>query len=91
NFFTHITSDIKDGNFSNQENISAEQQKFLNLIDLFRKNEVKRIKKEAGSTRNSLLFMTILQETKNLGLFSFNLYKSQRDFMLYHTEKNNKA
>jgi len=91
NFFTHITSDIKDGNFSNQENISAEQQKFLNLIDLFRKNEVKRIKKEAGSTRNSLLFMTILQETKNLGLFSFNLYKSQRDFMLYHTEKNRKA
>lgn len=91
NFLARITTDIKDGSFANQENIATEQQKLLELIDLFRKNEVKRIKKEAGSTRNSLLFMTILQETKNLGLFSFNLYKSQRDFMLYHTEKNRKS
>jgi Na+/phosphate symporter len=88
NFLTHITTDIKDGTFANQESIAVEQQKLLNLIDLFRKNEVKRIKKETGSTRNSLLFMTILQETKNICLFSFNLYKSQRDFMLYHAEKN---
>lgn len=85
NFFTHISTDIKAASFDNQENIAGEQQKLLNLIDLFRKNEVKRIKKEAGSTRNSLLFMTILQETKNLCLFSFNLYKSQRDFVLYQT------
>ncbi|MDD4372533.1 MAG: inorganic phosphate transporter [Bacteroidales bacterium] len=90
NLYTHITTEIKDGNFSNQENIATEQQKLLGLIDLFRKNEVKRIKKEAGSTRNSLLFMTILQETKNLCLFSFNLYKSQRDFVHYYTEKNRK-
>ncbi|MCK9452183.1 MAG: inorganic phosphate transporter [Bacteroidales bacterium] len=89
NFFTHITTDIREANFTNQENIAGEQQKLLNLIDLFRKNEVKRIKKEAGSTRNSLLFMTILQETKNLCLFSFNLYKSQRDFVSYQSPKKN--
>lgn len=90
NFFTHITTDIKDANFENQDNIAGEQLKLLNLIDLFRKNEVKRIKKEAGSTRNSLLFMTVLQETKNLCLFSFNLYKSQRDFVSYQSPKNKK-
>ena len=84
-------TDIKDGVFANQESIAVEQLKLLNLIDLFRKNEVKRIKKEAGSTRNSLLFMTILQETKNICLFSFNLFKSQRDFMLYHNERNQKV
>jgi len=88
NFFTHITNDIHAGQFSNQENIATEQQKLLTLIDLFRKNEVKRIKKESGSTRNSLLFMTILQETKNLCLFSFNLYKAQRDFVIYHRTNN---
>lgn len=83
NYFAHVSTDITGSNFSNIENIIAEQQKVLSTIDLFRKNEVKRIKKEAASTRNSLLFMNILQETKNLCLFALNLYKAQRDFVVY--------
>lgn len=83
NYFAHISTDITGSNFKNIENIITEQQKILNLIDLFRKNEVKRIKKEAASTRNSLLFMNTLQETKNLCLFALNLYKAQRDFVIY--------
>ncbi len=86
-YFAHISTDITASNFNNLENIIVEQQKILNLIDLFRKNEVKRIKKEAVSTRNSLLFMNTLQETKNLCLFALNLYKAQRDFVVYR--KNN--
>ncbi len=87
NYFAHISTDITSSNFNNIDNVIAEQQKLLNLIDLFRKNEVKRIKKEAASTRNSLLFMNTLQETKNLSLFALNLYKAQRDFVVYR--KNN--
>jgi phosphate/sulfate permease len=83
NYFAHISTDITASNFKNIENIITEQQKVLNVIDLFRKNEVKRIKKESVSTRNSLLFMNILQETKNLYLFALNLYKAQRDFVVY--------
>lgn len=87
NFFTHITSEINEGRFISQDQIIAEQQKILNMIDLFRKNEVKRIKKETSSTRNSLLLMNILQETKNLLLFTLNLYKAQRDFVMYYESK----
>lgn len=90
NFFTHITTEINEGRFVNQDNIASEQQKILALIDLFRKNEVKRIKKDAVSTRNSLLFMNFLQETKNLLLFGFNLYKAQRDFINYYESKKQK-
>jgi len=87
NYFTHISTDIGDKNFNNQEALAAEQQKVLGLIDLFRKNEVKRIKKDSNSTRNTLLFLTILQESKNLLLFAFNLYKAQRDFLGYYLSK----
>lgn len=83
-FMTHVATDITDKNFSNQEFILSEQQKLLATIDLFRKNEVRRLKKGASSTRNSLLFMNILQESKNLLLFVVNLYKAQRDFVNYH-------
>jgi len=87
NYLTHIAADISVNKFSSQDNIATEQQKLLALVDLFRKNEVKRIKKDSGSTRNSLLFMTILQETKNICLYSFNLYKSERDFVNFANQK----
>ncbi|MDR0969408.1 MAG: inorganic phosphate transporter [Lentimicrobiaceae bacterium] len=80
-FLTKITTEINGHNFTHQDKIVDEQQKLLQIIDLFRKNEIKRIKKEAGSTRNSLLYIGILQETKNLCLFSINLYKAERDFI----------
>lgn len=86
---THVNTDITEKNFNNQEFILADQQKQLAMIDLFRKNEVRRLKKNASSTRNSLLFMNILQESKNLLLFIVNLYKAQRDFVTYHEMRKN--
>ena len=90
NYLTKISTDISEFNFTNQESIVAEQQKILGMIDLFRKNEVKRIKKETTSTKNTLLFLNILQESKNLLLFALNLYKAQRDFVNYHQGKTKK-
>jgi Na+/phosphate symporter len=88
-YLTRIATDINESNFNNLDSITTEQQKNIAMIDLFRKNEVKRIKKEGASTRNSLLYMTILQETKNLHLFALNLYKAQRDFVSFrHLNKD---
>ncbi len=81
---THVGTDIQEKNFNNQEFIISEQQKILGIIDLFRKNEVRRLKKNSSSTRNSLLFMNMLQESKNILLFVINLYKAQRDFVNFH-------
>lgn len=85
----HVAIEIAEKNFNNQEFVIAEQQRLLGTLDLFRKNEVRRLKKGASSTRNSLLFMNILQESKNLLLFLVNLYKAQRDFVIYHEMRRN--
>lgn len=45
-----------------------------------RKKHLKHIKKEPGSTRTNLLFLDILNETKNLVLNANNMYKAFRDF-----------
>jgi len=89
-YLTKISTDISENNFGNQEALVAEQQKVLGMIDLFRKNEVKRIKKDTSRTKNTLLFLNILQESKNLLLFALNLYKAQRDFVTYHQGKQKK-
>ncbi len=90
NYLTRIATDIQDQNFANQEALVAEQQNIANIIDLFRKNEVKRIKKETSRTKNTLLFLNVLQESKNIVLFALNLYKAQRDFVGYYQLKGKK-
>jgi len=46
------------------------------------------IKREEAGTKNSLLFLNTLTESKNLILNSINILKAQRDFVNY--SKNNK-
>lgn len=87
-FLSAIAEKILQNDFSQQETLANAQQKLLSQIDLVRKNEVKRMKKENVSSRNTLLLMGILQELKNLSLFAFNLYKSQRDFSRHHQTKD---
>lgn len=81
NYLVKIANEIQNFNFKERDGIADEQQKILSIIELFQKNEIKRVKKEARSTRNSMLFINILQETKNIILHSMNLYKSERDFV----------
>jgi phosphate/sulfate permease len=64
------------------------QQDMLNLLAKFKKKQIKRIKHEEVGTKNSLLYLTIINETKNLILNSINLLKSQRDFTLFDEGKN---
>ncbi|MDR0969409.1 MAG: inorganic phosphate transporter [Lentimicrobiaceae bacterium] len=81
NYLVKIATEIQNFNFTERDGIVNEQQNVLGIIELFQKNEIKRVKKEARSTRNSMLFINILQETKSLVLHSTNLYKSERDFV----------
>ncbi len=47
----------------------------------YRKKQIKRIKAKVVGTRNSGLYIGILQETKNYILYLGNLLKSHRDFI----------
>ncbi len=77
-----IINEIKGKDYSNLDMIIDKQQKLLDLIAKIRKAQVKRIKDFELHTRRSLLYLDILSETKNLILYSINLLKSQRDFIV---------
>jgi len=81
-FFTHINTIINDRNYvsGNIDSVLEEQEGLLKSIKKFRKEQIKRIKAEKVGTRNSVLFLGVLNETKNLVLYAGNLLKSARDF-----------
>ncbi len=75
-----ITDSVKNENFENTENIIEIQQDLTETINKYRIKQIKRIKNKEIGTKNSILYMDILTETKNIALYIVNLYKSQRDF-----------
>lgn len=48
----------------------------------YTKKQIRRVKANESGTRNSILFMNILNETKNIALQSGNLMKSQKNMIL---------
>ena len=81
---------IKDRKYSHLDIVFDLQQKILSSIEKARKAQVKRLKLEQVGTKNTLLYLNILQETKNLILYTVNLLKSHRDFLQYEEAKEKK-
>jgi len=77
-----IIAVVQSKDYYNLDVIIDKQQQLLDLIATTRKNQVKRIKEMELQTRRSLLYLDILAETKNLILYSINVLKSQRDFIM---------
>ncbi|SDC66128.1 hypothetical protein [Williamwhitmania taraxaci] len=82
NLFDKIIKMISDNDFTDIPTIILAQQDLLESINAARKNQVKRIKSNETGTRNSVLFLGILNESKNMLLQTINLLKAQRDFIL---------
>ncbi|MFK5854971.1 MAG: inorganic phosphate transporter [Bacteroidota bacterium] len=78
-----IISSIESGDYSSQDDIQTTLTQLLGLIESSNKKQIKRIKNNMVGTKNSILFMNIINESKNLSLQAVNLYKSQRDFVDY--------
>jgi len=79
-FTNRIIQLIKNKGFAQLDGLIEEQQEILKFIDSSRKKQVKRIKANEVGTRNSMLFLGLLSEYKNLMLQLVNLVKSYRDF-----------
>ncbi len=75
--------DSKD--YSNFSEITELRDDVLELCARLTKKQIKRVKEGENSTRNSILFLNILNESKNIALQSVNLMKSQRN--MYQTVK----
>ena len=89
-FFTHINTIINDRDYlsENIDSVLEEQEVLLKSIKKFRKEQIKRIKAEKVGTRNSVLFLGVLNETKNLILYAGNLLKASRDFATSNEEED---
>ncbi len=80
-FFNMILHTLKNRKYENSsEEIRKRKVSVLALLDILQRKQLKRIKKQEVSTRNSVLYLNILNETKNLTLFSVSLVKSNRNF-----------
>lgn len=65
--------------YSKFQEVTRLRDDILELCAKLTKKQIKRVKLRENSTRNSILFMNILNETKNIALQSVNLMKSQRN------------
>jgi Na+/phosphate symporter len=68
--------------YSKENAILEHQHIIMQLIPELRKKQVKRIKNEQASTKASLLYFSLIHESKNLLLHMINLLKSHRDFIV---------
>lgn len=83
-----IQNMIETHNFEESDKIIKLHQQVNEYIDRARKDQVKRIKNHEAGTKNSLLYLNILAETKNLSLFILNLFKAHRDFIVSSLGQN---
>ena len=82
---------LRTSDFSDFERILAKRD---NIFDLFVENiksQIKRVKNNESSIRNSILFLDIVNETKAMLLQSRNLMRAQRQFMGFEEGLNKKV
>ncbi len=80
-FLVEARTNIKEGTEVPSEQLKKERDDILLLMRSCRKNQIKRIKTGTVGTRNSMLFFGLLEESKNLVLFTSSLLKSHRDLI----------
>lgn len=79
-FYGLIFDVINSKDYAKVQDIILIREKLLAEIESFRKNQIKRLKHGEVGSKNSMLYLGLLHETKNLLLHSVNLVKAQRDF-----------
>jgi phosphate/sulfate permease len=81
-FFNHVLHVLKEGKFEKLDELIELRDNLLANLRALEKEQIKRIKNDEVSTRNSVLYFNIITETKNILLQLINVVKAQRDFMV---------
>lgn len=81
NIFSKVNFTLKNNDFSEVDYIVALRDELFVTISEAMTNQLLRIKHKESSTKASMLYITILNETKTMVLHSRNLVKSQRYFL----------
>jgi phosphate/sulfate permease len=80
NFALHI---IKESRFEQIDELIAKRQDILETMREQERRQIRRIKRKETNSRNSVLYFTLMSESKNLLLQTVNLLKATRDFVSY--------
>jgi Na+/phosphate symporter len=78
---------IEKGDYSGLEGIKERRGLILDLYSELVKKQIKRTKEKISGTRNSILYLNILNETKVIAMKSANLMRAQMN--LYNSEDLN--
>jgi phosphate/sulfate permease len=78
---TNINNMLRTKNFEELNSVLEMRDDLFTDITEAIKNELKRVKANESGTRTSMLYLTVLNETKTLVLQSRNLLKSQKHFL----------
>lgn len=81
-----IAEIIKTRNYDQMERVTAKNEALISEIEGLRKIQVKRIKKEQDNTKRSLLYLSVLFESRNIINDSLHMLKTQERFMNYDQE-----
>jgi phosphate/sulfate permease len=88
--YSDVMRMLKVKNYEDFDIIAERQQNIQRIIEETRKKQIKRIKGSETGTRNSILYLNILSEVKNLSLYVVNLLKASRDFEVTAHKTDNK-
>jgi Na+/phosphate symporter len=78
---------VKEGKYEKIDELIEERDQLLQSLKTLEREQIKLIKDNQVSTRNSVLYFNIITETKNLLLYMINMVKAQRDFVVHSQKK----
>ena len=84
--YRRINFMLREGDFSEIETVLTMRDQLFESIAEAIKSELTRINEARSNTKASMLYLTILTETKNMVLQSRNLLKSQQYFLKHRQE-----
>jgi Na+/phosphate symporter len=87
-FFSSTILVLEEKGFVDIDGILSDQKNLIDRLTLLSKQQLKRIKKQESGTKNSTLYLNVMNESKNLLLFTVNLIKAQRDFLIFKTSNS---
>jgi Na+/phosphate symporter len=79
-YYKQIIDTINTKKYENVQTIIDLRQNLIEKMNDYRTIQIKRVKHKEAGTKNSMLYLGILHEIKNLLLNGTNLLKAQRDF-----------
>ena len=90
--YARIVDMLRTSNYTDFERVLAKRDSLFDLFAENIKSQIKRVKANESGTRNSILYLDIVSETKSMLLQSRNLMRAQRLFLGYEepTKKEKK-